>query len=78
MRIFVIAGTYQQFVSWAKENGIDPRNRHYIYVSSVQQLQGVREGELVLTGTWWDRPDIHELRQMVRVALPGEWEAASA
>jgi hypothetical protein len=50
----VIAGSYQQYKSWLRENDLIPRDARY--VSFPEQLRGLKDVEVVRTGTWWMNP----------------------
>lgn len=73
-RLFVVAGTWDEFNHWCRERNISPRDRSVAYVRDWTVLQGQPRGmRYVVVGTGWDRRD----RSMVFGALMGR-EAVEA
>lgn len=50
--ILVIAGNYQQFNHWRRENNISPQDARY--VSRPENLRGYEKPSLVKVGTWYE------------------------
>lgn len=64
---FIVAGKYSEFLNWCSEQFIDPRDKNFVYVGFCDYLRG-RENPFVLyVGTYWNRKDIGEIRELVRV-----------
>lgn len=58
MRIFVIAGTHDEFKHYTSDKVLD---KHYVYVSRYESLHGFRDIHGVFIGTWRDRSDIIQI-----------------
>lgn len=52
--IVVIAGTYEQYLTWLKETGASRRNA--AYVTRPEQLLGLRGVTVIRTGERWTNP----------------------
>lgn len=52
--IYVIAGSKRQAEQWARHRRLTPQA--WRYVSTAEHLLGVRDAEVVLTGTYWVAP----------------------
>jgi hypothetical protein len=63
--IYVLCGNYKQFIFFCQENNLNPRQEAR-YVSE-ESLLGVRDIEVVWTGTYYERP--LEERLMIRKNL---------
>ena len=50
----VIAGCYEQYKRYLRETNQSPENVRYI--SSPEQLRGLRNVEIIKYGTWWESP----------------------
>ena len=73
--ILVIAGNYSQFVFWCREHEINPRDTHKArYVRDWNDLRGRRGCRYVFYGTTYERRDIPEIYNTLRVieAIPLE------
>lgn len=77
--IFVVAGNYQQYLSWLHESGHTKKDS--IYVDNPFHLKGreLRPEELVFYGTWRDRREIIYNLEMIKgsVRLPSLGEQKS-
>lgn len=62
---YVVAGTYDQYVNYARTKTDDV---FYIYVSGPDMLRGLRDPKGVFIGTWMDRPDIEDIVLNLRLA----------
>jgi len=64
-KIYVIAETYEQANHWIKKDiqnhGSNTTLSHYVYVSSLDKLRGVRDPHGYFVGYWRERPDILEI-----------------
>lgn len=50
----VIAGNYRQYQNYLRENNLTPQEAKY--VSTPEQLHGLRDVEVVKVGEWWLNP----------------------
>ena len=75
-KIFIIAGTYDQYRNWVKKNidriyQSDPSKyislSNFVYVSGPDQLRGHREVHGYFVGTYRNRPDIRDIVQHIRL-----------
>lgn len=62
---FVIAGTQYQYKDWLSKNGHNPQD--YCYVHDVRVFHGTEDPHGLFIGTWYERPDIGMIIDMVRV-----------
>lgn len=62
MKIFVIAGTHDEFKYYVRDKVLD---KHYVYVSSPDTLRGHQDVHGVFIGTWRERSDIVEILDAV-------------
>lgn len=62
-RVYVVAGNFQQFATWQRFN--NPLKGHYI--SELEQILGIRNGKMVLYGTWYERDANHDIVARARV-----------
>jgi hypothetical protein len=53
----VLAGSYSQFDNWCRFSRVNPRSGMVKYVHRVDSIRGLRDFDLVYTGTWFDRPE---------------------
>jgi len=67
--IYVVAGTVKQAKDYARKHGIFPRN--YTYVSRSQDIKGV-SGSVVYVGTWYQRPDLMNVKEEVHNGIQAE------
>lgn len=58
MRLFVIAGTYDEFKYYTRDKVLD---KHYVYVLRSESLHGFRDIHGVFIGTWRERSDIIQI-----------------
>ena len=74
-KIFIIAGTYEQYKHWIRKNidriyQSDPSKSitlsNFVYVSEPDQLRGHREVHGYFVGTYRNRPDIRDIVQHIR------------
>ena len=74
-KIFIIAGTYEQYRNWVKKNidriyQSDPSKSislsNFVYVSGPDQLRGHREVHGYFVGTYRNRPDIIPILMQIR------------
>lgn len=67
--IFVIAGDYQQFMSYKLRKNTGQK---FVYVSTIDTLRGQKDPHGVFIGTWRQRQDIHVILEelMVRSTNP--------
>lgn len=51
----VFAGSYREFMNYCRRRKINPRNKweKIIYVTSPEQVMGLRDFEIVKYGTWY-------------------------
>ena len=63
--IAVLAGNYQQFLDWCKDN---PQERG-IYCNEWPQFAGIEFVRMVEVGTFRERKDASDLRQRVAVMV---------
>jgi hypothetical protein len=66
--IFVLAGNYQQYERWRRDNQIGPTAS--IYVLDAETLNGqtiTKEDCVIEVGTFYQRKDAAEIRDRVRV-----------
>jgi hypothetical protein len=74
-KIFIIAGTYDQYRNWVKKN-IDRIYQsdtsrsislsNFVYVSKLDVLRGHREVHGYFVGTFRNRPDIRDIVIQIR------------
>lgn len=74
-KIFVIAGTYEQFNMFRQQlvytmsvEDIPVKYHDVVYVSGPDQLRGYRDPWGYMVGTWYNRKDIGELEILIRTA----------
>ncbi len=60
MRLFIVAGDYQQAVHWAREWGLEPPE--WRYVTNQETLLGTHGARYALAGTWYERSDWPQIR----------------
>lgn len=63
MTKFVVAGNFEQYRKHMEKMRYDPSE--YVYVSDPIQLRGRETVEGFYIGTWRDRPDIREIRNII-------------
>ena len=52
-QLYVIAGNYEQFRSWRREDWETRKDAQYVF--NAHQIYGAR-GKLIRIGTWWEQP----------------------
>ena len=57
---YIIAGTLDEAMEWAKFNGAKLIDRKGLYVSDPSQIED-RGPDGIFIGSWRTRPDIHEI-----------------
>ena len=62
MKIFVIAGNWNEFNYYGRDKVLD---KHYVYVSSPDTLRGHQDIHGVFIGSWRGRSDIVEILDAV-------------
>lgn len=73
--ILVIAGDYRQYVFWCREHEINPNDMKRVrYVRDWNSICGRRGNPYVTYGTYYQRRDMVEIRQALKVieAVPLE------
>jgi hypothetical protein len=68
-KIYVIAGTFDQFVDWCRENMVSKNSPLVCYIPEGQGreiLSGTMNPEIVCQGTFRQRRDFFELEALVR------------
>lgn len=61
----VVAGNYQQFLDWCRDNRRRPTERWLRYANEGgTNLFGLRKVHFIWAGTWYDRRDILQLVEM--------------
>jgi hypothetical protein len=72
-KFYVIAGNYNQFVDWCAQNRVSHSSPLVSFVTGPECLRGLHNPEIVVTGTYRERKDFHELNMIVRdVCRPPE------
>ncbi len=58
----VAAGSYDQYITWCFDNGIDPKNHRVKCVRKREDLRGYDPSgaDLVKKGTWYMRPGLDD------------------
>ena len=64
--IAVIAGSYNQYREFIRENNVD--SKEYFYVSSFERILGMRKLKYILYGTWYIRTDFDKIYQRLQIA----------
>jgi hypothetical protein len=65
--VMIVAGTYQQAERYARDNDIV----RWEFVSGHEVLMGLENPRVVYTGTYSARPDIEQIKEMVRTRTRG-------
>ena len=63
-RIYVVAGTFEQFRHWQHENELGP-NTEAVYVSSAERLLGILNPVVIYYGTFNLRGDLDLIQRAV-------------
>lgn len=61
-RTFVLAGSYRQFGHWCMFSRVNPNSRNVKYVDEAYRLRGVRDIDVVYTGTYYDDFSLRRMR----------------
>jgi len=61
----ILAGNYRQYLHWCHVNKCNPRGKDYFYIYDSVSLKGLREFEVVKTGTWYARNDIDAIEREI-------------
>lgn len=64
--IAVIAGSYNQYREFIRENNVD--SKEYFYVSSFERILGMRKLKYILYGTWYIRTDFDKIYERLQIA----------
>lgn len=59
---FVIAGNHKQFLYYYPKP-----DRDVTYVDRVDQMEGIHGFKIDRVGTWYERPDIEQLEQRIKL-----------
>ena len=62
-KVYVVSGNFDEARGWAREAGIP--FSELIYVNTVTRLRGVTDPLIAYVGTWRNRKDLEEIRQIV-------------
>jgi len=54
-KIYIMAGSYKQYVDYCTAKGLNPKE--HIYANRIEKVQGVREANMILTGTYMKPKD---------------------
>lgn len=72
--LVVVAGNYQQFVGFCRDNGFNPRQRGLVYAQSVETLYGLHSVDLAYAGELRHRRDLPELYARLRTMDVRRWQ----
>lgn len=61
-KIIILAGTKQQFDSYCRVNELNMESA--VYGHSFESIQGVEASKVEVIGTFWDRKDASELKEL--------------
>lgn len=67
-KIYVVAGTHEQYKHFLTINGVVGDKSRYVYVSSADVIRGIRGGHFIYYGTYTDRKDYEELMYGISIA----------
>lgn len=62
---FIVAGTHEQFLNYRSRY---PMEKDFSYVSDASSLRGFANPMGVFVGTWYLRPDIDDIIQIIFMA----------
>ena len=71
-KMLVLAGNYQQYRNWRREQQLPAPNLVAEYVNQPEQLRGYAKAKIIRTGEWWLNPAHNNPR--VRM-LEKAWQA---
>ena len=69
-RRYVLAGNYQQYDDWRRQNGLSPQEA--VYVNDrvcLMGLHGLNESQIVRIGTWLEHPRRAEIERELYFAI---------
>lgn len=71
--ICVLAGTYKQFLDFVESERLDKPTKHensnYFFADLPNQLLSKRFEDVVVVGTFWEKPDASELARLAKSRL---------
>lgn len=67
-KIYVVAGTHEQYMHFLTINGVIGNKSKYVYVSSANTIRGIRGGHFIYYGTYKNRKDYEELMEYIYLA----------
>jgi len=67
-RIYVVAGTHQQYECWRRENHLGP-SLESVYVADSYRLRGLENPLVIYYGTFGDRQDIGEICAVIHAQM---------
>jgi len=67
--IIVLAGNFQQYRDYCRDNKIIEANKTHRYAQDINSIRGFNIDDYVVYGTFWDRNDSNELLNAVRVRM---------
>jgi hypothetical protein len=60
-KTLVLAGSYRQFAAWCMYSRVNPHARNVTFLTSLWDIRGYADFDLVYTGTWEARADLASL-----------------
>lgn len=64
--LYVIANGYVQFLEYCRFNKVNPHSHMVVYVDDAKKICGVINPNVVFYGTYHDRKDINELKDIIK------------
>ena len=66
---YIVAGTYAEYLEYQyrKYNEYNGQPENYVYVDFVDRLRGMNEVHGFFIGTYEQRPDIAEIKEMILI-----------
>jgi hypothetical protein len=64
-KVAVIAGSYDQFLHWCREQAVSPHSPDVLY-ATPESLRGRSDLEVRRVGTWAERRDLAEIENVLR------------
>ena len=65
--IIVLAGNFQQYRDYCRDNKIIEANKTHRYAQDINSIRGFNIDDYVVYGTFWDRNDSNKLWEAVMV-----------
>lgn len=65
-KVYIVAGTRSQFVTWMESKGLSPNDENYVYVSHASKLIGAEDPHGFYIGTYYERPDINDISELIK------------